>query len=114
MFRWKKSQQLREQAENYASHNDYNEIFLDDEAGLSLLVLLLTRYRWKADQCLVVGLNTEPQYNTVFRDWAHCWRKMATIKSAIQAVPPSPHSKNGHFNHAGETTGDHDGAVSFL
>lgn len=100
MFRWKKDQDLREQAEEYASHYDFREIFTDDEAGLRLLALLLTGDRAKAEHCLVSGLNDETGDNPTFRDWAHSWSKKAIIKNAIQAVSPSPHQGNGHRRNA--------------
>jgi DNA-directed RNA polymerase specialized sigma24 family protein len=98
MFRWKKDQDLREQAEEYASHYDFREIFTEDEAGLRLLALLLTGDRQRAEQCLVQGLNrdNESKDNVAFRDWAHSWSKRAIIKNAIQAVNPSPRQANGH------------------
>ena len=97
MFRWKKDQDLREQAEEYASHYDFREIFTEDEAGLRLLALLLTGDRDRAEQCLVQGLNNESTDNQAFHDWAHSWSKRAIVKNAIQALAPSPQQSNGHF-----------------
>lgn len=102
MFHWKKDQDLREQAEEYALHYDFREIFTDDANGLRLLALLLTGDRVTAEGCLVDGLDAS-QDNQTFREWAHSWSKRAIIKNAIQAVSPSPKQAlslepNGHRN----------------
>jgi DNA-directed RNA polymerase specialized sigma24 family protein len=115
MFRWKKDQDLREQAEQYASHYDFREIFTEDEAGLRLLALLLVGDRESAEKCLVAGLDEDAAGNPAFHEWAHSWSKRAIIKNAIQAVNPSPHQSNGNdqdtLNELPETLA---GAVSIL
>src|SRR5215470_1762325 len=115
MFRWKKGQDLREQAEQYASHYDFREIFTEDEAGLRLLAVLLTGDRESAEKCLVAGLEEGSAGNPAFHNWAHSWSKRAIIKNAIQAVSPSPHQANGNdqyaFNDSPDTLA---GAVSIL
>ncbi|HLW53758.1 MAG TPA: hypothetical protein VKW06_13040 [Candidatus Angelobacter sp.] len=104
MFRWKKDQDLREQAEEYATHYDFREIFTEGEPGLRLLALLLTGDRALAEHCLVFGLNEEAPGNAAFHDWAHTWSKRAIIRNAIQAVAPSPHAASGNFKENSKRT----------
>lgn len=118
MFRWKKDQDLRDQAEEYASHYDFRVMFTDDEPGRRLLAFLLTGDSAKAEQCVVEGLDGDTRDNPVFRDWAHSWSKRAIIKNAIQTVSPSPESISrdqdffgSHRENAPETLA---GAVSCL
>lgn len=113
MFRWKKDQDLREQAEEYASHYDFRAMFTDDETGLRLLANLLTGDRESAEQCLVIGLDGESPDNPTFRNWAHSWSKKTIIKNAIQTVAPSPQKADGNWDtlHTPETLA---GAVSCL
>lgn len=94
MFRWKKDQDLRDQAEEYAIHYDFRVMFSDDEDGRRLLAFLLTGDHARAEQCLVQGLDGEAHDNPAFRDWAHSWTKRAIIKNAIQTVSPSPESNS--------------------
>lgn len=119
MFHWKKDQDLRDQAEEYALHYDFRQIFTEDADGLRLLALLLTGDRAIAKRCLVEGLDAE-QDNVTFREWAHSWSKKAIIKNAIQAISPSPGQalssevdghRNGHRRPAPVTLA---GAVSRL
>ena len=116
MFHWKKDQDLREQAEEYASHYDFREMFSEDEAGLRLLALLLTGDRARAEQCLVPGLDQDDEApsNPAFHDWAHSWSKRAIIKNAIQMIAPSQHA-NGHSRQSsGRAPTTLAGAVSCL
>lgn len=100
MFRWKKDQDLRDQAEEYASHYDFRQIFTGDEEGLRLLAMLLTGNRGLAEQCLVIGLDDENPDNPTFHHWAHSWCKKAIIKNAIQIMAPSPRQSDKQWKDA--------------
>ena len=73
----------------YATCNDFKQIFTEDMAGLHLLVFLLTSVQDKAEQCFVAGLDDSIKGNRVFRQWARSWSKRAIIKPAIRMIRPA-------------------------
>jgi hypothetical protein len=90
MFRRRNKQKTIERATEYASCNDFKQIFTEDMVGLHRLAFLLTADNAKAEQCFVVGLEDSIHGNPVFRQWARAWSKRAIIQSAIKAVVPTP------------------------
>lgn len=88
MFRRRSKQQ--NQLSEYATCNDFKQIFTQDMAGLHLLAFLLTADHDKAEQCFVAGLEDCIKGNPVFREWARSWSKRAIIKRAIKMIAPSP------------------------
>ena len=83
--------QVREQEANlYASREDFRRIFTEDLDGLYQLSLLLTRDPVKAEQCFIGGLEDCVAGNSVFREWAHSWAKRAIIQNAIRVLNPRP------------------------
>lgn len=73
----------------YATCNDFKQIFTEDMAGLHLLAFLLTADQDKAEQCFVAGLEDSIKGNRVFRQWARSWSKRAIIKRAIRMFRPA-------------------------
>ena len=74
----------------YATCNDFRQIFTEDMAGLHLLAFLLTGDQDKAEECFVAGLEDSINGNAVFRQWARSWSKRAIIKRAIRMIAPMP------------------------
>jgi DNA-directed RNA polymerase specialized sigma24 family protein len=77
-------------ATEYATADDFQQIFSEDMAGLHLLAWLLTADEQKAEQVFVAGLEDSINGNPVFRQWARSWSQRAIIKRAIRVVAPSP------------------------
>lgn len=88
MFRRKESQRARERTTEYATCNDFREIFTEDMAGLHLLAYLLTADMAKAEQCFVSGLDDSIHGNPVFKQWARAWSKRAIIQNAVKMMAP--------------------------
>jgi hypothetical protein len=79
-----------ENANQYASREDFRRIFSEDKNGLYQLSPLLTRDSVKAEQCFVGGLEDCVTGNSVFREWARSWAKRAIIQNAIRKLNPRP------------------------
>lgn len=90
MFRRKESQLARERTTEYATCNDFRQIFTEDMAGLHLLAYLLTADMAKAEQCFVAGLDDSIHGNPVFKQWARAWSKRAIIQNAVKMMTPVP------------------------
>jgi len=84
-----------EQANRYASREDFQTIFSEHLNELYQLSFLLTRDPAKAERCLVRGLEDCVTGNRAFREWARPWAKRAIIQNAIRELKPRPiHSKS--------------------
>lgn len=90
MFRRKESQRTRERTTEYATCNDFRQIFTEDMAGLHLLAYLLTADMAKAEQCFVSGLDDSIHGNLVFKQWARAWSKRTIIQNAVKMMAPVP------------------------
>ncbi|HZS29228.1 MAG TPA: hypothetical protein VFB76_18525 [Candidatus Angelobacter sp.] len=88
MFRRKESQHTHERTTEYATCNDFRQIFTEDMAGLHLLAYLLTADMAKAEQCFVSGLDDSIHGNPVFKQWARAWSKRAIIQNAVKMMAP--------------------------
>ena len=103
-FRKRRSQQ---NASEYATAEDFREIFSRHMTGLHLLAFLLTADAHKAEEVFVAGLDDSINGNPVFRQWARsCWSQRAIIKRAIRAVKPSPAAPVEVLRHEPEKTGN--------
>lgn len=74
--------------QQYASSDDFQQIFQEDMNGLYLLSLLLTADREKAELCFVSGLEDAVEGNRVFKDWARSWARRAIIQNAVRLINP--------------------------
>jgi DNA-directed RNA polymerase specialized sigma24 family protein len=86
-------QQIRtgkDNANEYATSEDFCRIFTQETNGLYQLSFLLTGNDQKAEQCFVAGLEDSVKANNVFREWAHSWAKRAIIRNAIGTLRPQP------------------------
>ncbi len=76
---------------DYATPDDFCQVFHDHLDNLYTLSLLLTADRHKADQCFVSGLDDCLEGNPVFREWAQSWARRTVIKNAIRMISPLRH-----------------------
>jgi DNA-directed RNA polymerase specialized sigma24 family protein len=86
--------QVREEANLYASCEDFHTIFIEDMNELYQLSFLLTRDSAKAERCFVSGLEDCVAGNRVFREWARSWAKRTIVQNAIRELKPRPSQSN--------------------
>ena len=72
----------------YATAEDFRELFTEDPNGLYMLSFLLTANHEKAEQCFVAGLVDCADGNTVFREWAASWARRVIVRNAIRIIAP--------------------------
>lgn len=83
-----------EQALEYATRDDFEQIFNNDMSSLHMLALMLTGDQATAEKCFVAGLEESIEGNPVFRQWARSWSKRVIIKNAIRIMLPVPGEVN--------------------
>jgi DNA-directed RNA polymerase specialized sigma24 family protein len=83
-----------EQANRYASREDFHTIFSEHLNELYQLSFLLTRDPAKAERCLVSGLEDCVTGNRAFLEWARSWAKRAIVQNAIRELKPRPIHSN--------------------
>jgi hypothetical protein len=84
--------------QEYASSDDFQQIFEEDMSGLYLLSLLLTADRQKAEQCFVSGLEDAVEGNRVFKEWARSWARRAIIQNAVRVINPKSPERNNRWS----------------
>ena len=78
-----------ESAENqYATGEEFLQIFEEDLNPLYQLSFLLTGDHHKAEKCFVAGIEHCANENRVFREWARAWTKRVIVKNAIRELNP--------------------------
>ncbi len=98
-----------EQANQYASREDFHTIFSEHLNELYQLSFLLTRDPAKAERCLVGGIEDCVAENRVFREWARSWAKRTIVQNAIRELKPRPSHSNSPLS---ETISPHIGQLS--
>jgi DNA-directed RNA polymerase specialized sigma24 family protein len=88
MFGRRKSSAVR--GKEYATREDFEQVFTENMSGLHLLAYLLTADKRKAEECFVAGLEDSMNSNPVFREWARSWSRRSIIKRAISMMRPTP------------------------
>jgi DNA-directed RNA polymerase specialized sigma24 family protein len=83
-----------EQANRYASREDFHTIFSEHLTELYQLSFLLTRDPARAERCLVSGLEDCVTRNRAFREWACSWAKRTIVQNAIRELKPRPSHSN--------------------
>jgi DNA-directed RNA polymerase specialized sigma24 family protein len=91
----------QEQANRYASREDFQTIFSEHLNELYQLSFLLTRDPAKAERCRVSGLEDCVAGNRAFREWARSWAKRTIVQNAIRELKPRPIHSNSPLS---ETT----------
>jgi DNA-directed RNA polymerase specialized sigma24 family protein len=89
-----------EQANRYASREDFHTIFSDHLTELYQLSFLLTRDPARAERCLVSGIEDCVTENRVFREWARSWAKRTIVQNAIRELKPRPSHSNSPLSGA--------------
>jgi DNA-directed RNA polymerase specialized sigma24 family protein len=84
----------------YASCEDFQQIFDEDMRGLYMLSFLLTADREKAERCFVSGLEDAVDGNPVFKEWARSWARRAIIRNAVRIIEPLPVEGSSHADSA--------------
>lgn len=78
-------------ANRYATCDDFCRVFRGELDGLYQLSFLMTGDHEKAERCLLAGLEYCYRENHVSRDWALLWAKRTIIQNAIRELRPRPH-----------------------
>ena len=89
-----------EQANRYASREDFHTIFSEHRTELYQLSFLLTRDPARAERCLVSGIEDCVTENRVFREWARSWAKRTIVQNAIRELKPRPSHSNSPLSGA--------------
>src|ERR1700722_1784920 len=84
----------------YASSDDFRQVFDEDMNSLYLLSFLLTADQEKAEQCFVSGVEDAVEGNPVFKEWARCWARRVIIVNAVRVINPRPMEENGRSSAA--------------
>jgi hypothetical protein len=82
------------QTNNYATFEDFFDVFDEGMNELYQLSFLLTVDHAKAERCFVAGLEESVTSNRVFKEWARSWAKRAIIQNAIRELKPRPPFNN--------------------
>ena len=72
----------------YATAEDFRELFTEDPNGLYMLSFLLAANHEKAEQCFVAGLDDCVDRNAVFQEWAGMWARRVIVRNAIRIIEP--------------------------
>lgn len=86
-------EQIRDGKDNageYATHEDFCRIFTENLSSLYQFSFLLTGNHELAEDCFVAGLGDSVKANKVFREWAYSWAKRSIVRNAIRALKPQP------------------------
>ena len=77
---------------DYATHSDFCAIFLQQLDRLYSLALILTGDEFRAEECLLVALDSCAEGSPVFKESAVAWSRRMVIKRAIRFMAPLPTS----------------------
>ena len=86
-----------QRSRQYATSEDFRELFTEDSRGLYLLSFLLTADQEKAERCFVASLDECVNENSVFKDWAHSWARRMIARNAVRMIA-------GHSGPTGSAT----------
>jgi DNA-directed RNA polymerase specialized sigma24 family protein len=89
-----------EQANRYASREDFQTIFSEHLTELYQLSFLLTRDPARAERCFVSGIEDCVTENRVFREGVRSWAKRTIVQNAIRELKPRPGHSNSPLSEA--------------
>ena len=72
----------------YATREDFLQIFDEDLNPLYQLSFLLTGDHQKGERCFAAGIEDCANENRVFREWARAWTKRVIVENAIRELKP--------------------------
>lgn len=84
----------KQQANTYATVEDFCGLFTAGMDELYQLSFLLTADHQKAEQCFVAGLEDALRSKGVFKEWVRSWAKRTIIENAIWQLKPHPRTAN--------------------
>ena len=76
--------------DQYATSEDFRQLFTEDSRGLYLLSFLLTANHEMAERCFVASLDECLNRNSVFREWAHSWARRMIVRNALRMITLQP------------------------
>ena len=85
-----KTRTRRSQSTQYATSEDFCQLFGDRLNELYRLSFLITGDHELAERCFVAGLEESMESSFVLSEWARSWAKRKIVQSAIDALRPSP------------------------
>jgi hypothetical protein len=91
MTRLQNNQIRKDNANRYATGDDFCRVFSEELDSLYQLSFLAIGDHDKAERCVLAGLEDCCRANHVFWDWALSWAKRAIIRHAIRELRPHPH-----------------------
>jgi hypothetical protein len=100
-----------EQANRYASREDFHTFFSEHLTELYELSSLLTRDPERAERCLVSGIEDCVKENHVFPEWARSWPKRTIVQNAIRDLKPRPSHSNSRLSGLSSPRSANSGAV---
>ena len=72
----------------YATDQQFRQLFADDANGLYVLSLLLTGNSEMAKQCFATGLEECLKERFVFQKWASTWARRIIVRTAVRMIMP--------------------------
>jgi hypothetical protein len=75
---------------NYATRQDFCELFADNVESFYILSFLLTANPEMAEQCFVAGLDDCVNGISVFQEWVDCWARRLIVCCAVRLIQPRP------------------------
>jgi hypothetical protein len=77
---------VRDFRDDYATCNDFCEVFRTNTTQLYLLAFLLTANHHEAGECFVGAMDNALAGRNVFKGWEESWSKRCLIEHAIGAI----------------------------
>ena len=101
-------------ANRYATSEDFCRVFSEELDGLYQLSFLVSGDHEKAERCFLAGFEDCYRANYVFRDSALSWAKRMIIRNAIRELRPRPHRDSSSsaepvFRYSGKLSNFQDG-----
>jgi DNA-directed RNA polymerase specialized sigma24 family protein len=90
MTSFRKNGVRTQQANAFATVEDFYQVFDKSVNELYQLSFLLTADHRKAEECFMAGLEESVASSRVFKEWARSWAKRTIIQSAIRERKPRP------------------------
>jgi DNA-directed RNA polymerase specialized sigma24 family protein len=84
----RKDRFAKQQANEYATVEDFRAVFADASNDLYQLSFVLTGDDENAERCLVAAREDCNKANRVFKEWACSWAKRTIIQNAIRELKP--------------------------
>jgi DNA-directed RNA polymerase specialized sigma24 family protein len=114
MIGFRKDPAKKQQIDEYATVEDFQNVFEEGMHDLYKLSFLLTGDQQEAERCFVASLEDCLHTNRIFRDWARSWAKRTIIQNAIRELRLHPHVANSSTSAGSDAMGKLPGQTRFL